>query len=90
MRVSESMERCIVERGLAGPRTPVLLMVSGGSDSTALAYLAADLHARGALGLLGILHVNHRLRGADADADEEADDFGDVDDTDGSDAGDEE
>ena len=71
MRVSESMERCIVEQGLAGPQTPVLLMVSGGSDSTALAYLAADLHARGALGPLGILHVNHRLRGADADADEE-------------------
>lgn len=71
MRVSESMERCIAEWGLAGPRTPVLLMVSGGSDSTVLAYLAADLHARGALGPLGILHVNHRLRGADADADEE-------------------
>lgn len=71
VRVLESMERCIAERGLAGSQTPVLLMVSGGSDSTALAYLAADLHARGVLGPLGILHVNHRLRGADADADEE-------------------
>ncbi len=70
MEVLESMERCIIERGLAGPQAPVLLMVSGGSDSTALAYLAADLHERGALGPLGILHVNHRLRGADADADE--------------------
>lgn len=71
VRVLESMERCIAERGLAGSQTPVLLMVSGGSDSTALTYLAADLHARGVLGPLGILHVNHRLRGADADADEE-------------------
>ena len=70
VKVLESMERCIAERGLAGSQTPVLLMVSGGSDSTALAYLAADLHARGVLGPLGILHVNHRLRGADADADE--------------------
>ncbi|HIS39268.1 MAG TPA: tRNA lysidine(34) synthetase TilS [Candidatus Aphodovivens avistercoris] len=64
------MERCIAERGLADPQTPVLLMVSGGSDSTALAYLAAELHGRGVLGSLGVLHVNHRLRGADADADE--------------------
>ena len=71
VKVLESMGRCIAERGLAGSQTPVLLMVSGGSDSTALAYLAADLHARGVLGPLGILHVNHRLRGADADADEE-------------------
>ena len=64
------MEACIAERGLATPVTPVLLMVSGGSDSTALAYLAAELRERGLLGPLGILHVNHRLRGADADADE--------------------
>lgn len=71
VKVLEQMERCIAERGLAGPQAPVLLMVSGGSDSTALAYLAADLHGRGVLGPLGILHVNHRLRGADADADEE-------------------
>ena len=70
MKVLEGMGRCIAERGLAGPQTPVLLMVSGGSDSTALAYLAAELRERGAIGLLGILHVNHRLRGADADADE--------------------
>ena len=46
-------------------------MVSGGSDSTALAYFAAELHERGVLGLLGVLHVNHCLRGADADADAE-------------------
>lgn len=63
------MERCIVRRGLAAPDAPVLLMVSGGSDSTALAYLASDLRDRGVLGPLGILHVNHRLRGAAADAD---------------------
>ena len=63
--------KVIEQRGLAGGDTPVLLMVSGGSDSTAMAYVAADLRARGALGPLSLLHVNHRLRGADADADEE-------------------
>lgn len=63
------VEKTIVERELAGGETPVLLMVSGGSDSTALAYIANDLHERGVLGPLAILHVNHRLRGADADKD---------------------
>lgn len=48
----------------------MLLMVSGGSDSTALAYLAAELHAAGELGPLAMLHVNHRLRGAASDGDE--------------------
>lgn len=59
----------IRERGLASSDAPVLLMVSGGSDSTALAYLANDLHAAGELGPLGILHVNHKLRGEDSDGD---------------------
>ena len=59
----------IVSRGLAHPHHPVLLMVSGGSDSTALAYIAARLHEAGELGPIGMLHVNHMLRGADADDD---------------------
>ncbi len=56
-------------RRLADGETPALLMVSGGSDSTAMAYLAAQLRESGALGPLAMLHVNHHLRGADADAD---------------------
>lgn len=70
VKILERMERCVIEHRLAAPDSPVLLMVSGGSDSTALAYLAIELRERGMLGRLGILHVNHRLRGADADADE--------------------
>lgn len=69
--VREAMRSAILHRELATPLTPVLLMVSGGSDSTALAYAAAELHDVGDLGSLAILHVNHQLRGADADADEE-------------------
>ena len=69
---------------------PVLLMVSGGSDSTALLELAAAYSHGGAAAVgdealagmladmlpapqalrLQVLHVNHQLRGADADADE--------------------
>ena len=65
----ERVARTIAERSLAGSATPVLLMVSGGSDSTAMAYLVCDRAAAGAVGPVGILHVNHHLRGADADAD---------------------
>ena len=70
-------------------KTPVLLMVSGGSDSEAMLELAYALVASEAsqapdelLAMmasalpdprriaLAVLHVNHMLRGADADADE--------------------
>lgn len=59
--------------------TPVILMVSGGADSMALLHMAAteplDLGdgaglARIAKELLHVLHVNHLLRGEDADADQ--------------------
>lgn len=63
------MLQTIQERELAGADTPVLLMVSGGSDSTALALLAAGLRAKGQLGLCAMLHVNHHLRGEDANED---------------------
>lgn len=62
---------------LAGP---VVLMVSGGADSTALLVLAAtstlDIddgrgQARIARERLHVLHVNHGLRGLDAEEDEE-------------------
>ncbi|UQF78254.1 MAG: tRNA lysidine(34) synthetase TilS [Lancefieldella parvula] len=58
---------------------PVILMVSGGADSMALLHMAAteplDLGdgaglARVAKERLHVLHVNHLLRGKDADADQ--------------------
>ena len=58
---------------------PVILMVSGGADSMALLHMAVteplDLGdgaglARVAQERLHVLHVNHLLRGADADADQ--------------------
>ena len=61
-------------------RSPVILMVSGGADSTALLVLAAtstlDIDdARGPAHIarerLHVLHVNHLLRGIDAEEDEE-------------------
>ena len=58
---------------------PVILMISGGADSMALLHMAAtepiDLGdgaglARVVKERLHVLHVNHLLRGADADADQ--------------------
>ena len=67
----ERAAQTIAQRSLAGPDSPVLLMVSGGSDSTALAYIASELSQRGDIGQVGVLHVNHSLRGEASDADAE-------------------
>lgn len=48
---------------------PVLLMVSGGSDSTALAYVFACLKKKSFVKHLAALHVNHKLRGQDSEMD---------------------
>ena len=69
MDMVERAKQTIAERKLADGETPVLLMVSGGSDSTALAYIAAELAQAGTVGPLAMLHVNHKLRGKDADDD---------------------
>lgn len=63
------MRKTIAQREMADENTAALLMVSGGSDSTALAYLAAELRDAGELKDLAILHVNHQLRDADSQAD---------------------
>ncbi|MBC7294145.1 MAG: tRNA(Ile)-lysidine synthetase, partial [Thermoleophilia bacterium] len=44
--------------------------VSGGADSVALLYILHELAPRWNL-QLKVLHVNHQLRGREADADEE-------------------
>ena len=48
--VIDRMRSTLAARALAGPDMPALLMVSGGSDSTALAYLAAGLREAGRTG----------------------------------------
>lgn len=65
---------------LSDLKAPVVLMVSGGADSTALLVLAANstldiADGRGKAHIarerLHVLHVNHQLRGIDAQEDEE-------------------
>jgi tRNA(Ile)-lysidine synthase len=48
----------------------VLAAVSGGADSVALTWVLHELSQSGAVTFVGIAHVHHQLRGADADADE--------------------
>lgn len=66
----EKARATIAAHNLVASDAAVLLMVSGGSDSTALAYLGAALHGAGDVGPVAMLHVNHQLRGEDADGDE--------------------
>ena len=51
--------------GLIKAGEPLLVMISGGADSTCLLHVAVQLGARASA-----LHVNYRLRGKESDADE--------------------
>jgi tRNA(Ile)-lysidine synthase len=48
----------------------VLVALSGGADSVAMLLLLRDLEQDGVLAVAGAAHLNHQLRGGDADADE--------------------
>jgi tRNA(Ile)-lysidine synthase len=62
----------IKANGLFEPAGKVLLAVSGGADSMGLLHCLAGLKARGLLkNELICAHINHHLRGRDADLDEE-------------------
>jgi tRNA(Ile)-lysidine synthase len=53
--------------GLLAPGRPVVVLISGGRDSTCLLDLAVRIAGAGAV---RALHLNYRLRGAASDADE--------------------
>jgi tRNA(Ile)-lysidine synthase len=52
------------------PDTRVVAAVSGGSDSVALLLILVELHHCGELRLDAVAHLNHAIRGLDADEDE--------------------
>jgi len=61
----------ITEHALFPPGEKVLLAISGGADSTALVHALLKLKAKQLLNNDFLcIHINHQLRGPDADADE--------------------
>lgn len=68
-KLAQKIERAIRRERLLAPGMKVAAGCSGGADSVALVRLLAEL--KGPLGIrLLVVHLNHQLRGADADADE--------------------
>ena len=69
-KLAESVLAYIRKHDLLRPGDRVGIAVSGGADSVALLRLLLEL--RDELGLvLCVVHLNHKLRGAESDADEE-------------------
>ena len=62
--LSERVERFIRARDLIPPRGEVCCLVSGGADSTCLWHVLRHLGYR-----VSAVHVNHRLRGDESEAD---------------------
>ncbi len=61
----------IKANGLFDPADRILLAVSGGADSTVLIYAMCAMKTEGVLGAeLICAHINHQLRGTDAELDE--------------------
>jgi tRNA(Ile)-lysidine synthase len=67
--LSQKLLQTIRKQELLRPGDRVAAAVSGGADSVALLLLLDEL--RGELGIvLSVVHVNHKLRGAESDEDE--------------------
>jgi tRNA(Ile)-lysidine synthase len=71
MGIIDSMRRTIREHGLLPSGTRVAVALSGGADSVALLYALRELAEAERFHVVGAVHLNHQLRGADADADAE-------------------
>jgi tRNA(Ile)-lysidine synthase len=65
----DRIRRTIRRHDLAAPDTRVVIALSGGGDSVALAHVLRELEASGQLSVAGVAHFNHQLREA-ADRDE--------------------
>ena len=68
-RFLERVQQTVSEQALFGAGDVLVAGVSGGADSTALAFALAEVAPRLGARLAGLAHLNHQLRDA-ADADE--------------------
>jgi tRNA(Ile)-lysidine synthase len=71
LSLAERVDRTILRYSLLPPDARVVVALSGGADSTALACLLVDLAAHRGFRVVAAAHFNHRLRGAASEADEE-------------------
>ncbi len=62
MKVIDTVRRTVRHHDLAGPRTRVVVALSGGADSVALVHLLREIGAAGELVVAGLAHFNHQLR----------------------------
>ena len=69
--LAERVRRTIARHELAPPGSRVIVGLSGGADSVALAHLLQELASPCGLSLAGLAHLNHQLRGPAADEDGE-------------------
>lgn len=69
MTLIDRVRRFAARHELWAPELRVVAAVSSGSDSVAQAWLLRELASRGQLVFAAIAHLNHHVRGADADAD---------------------
>jgi tRNA(Ile)-lysidine synthase len=60
----ETVRRTIRRHDLAPPGTRVVVALSGGGDSVALALLLRELDEAGEVSVTGVAHFNHQLRDA--------------------------
>ena len=65
----DSVRRTIRSYGLLPPGSRVAVALSGGADSVALLVALRELAGAEGFLVVGAAHMNHQLRGADADAD---------------------
>jgi tRNA(Ile)-lysidine synthase len=70
MELHDSVRRTIRRHGMLARGSRVLVALSGGADSVALLAVLRDLGSTEGFQLAGVAHLNHQLRGADADLDE--------------------
>ncbi|HEY6360032.1 MAG TPA: ATP-binding protein, partial [Vicinamibacterales bacterium] len=61
-KIHQQVRRTITRHGLCPPGSRVLVGISGGSDSVALALLLLDLAANKEFSVASLAHVNHQLR----------------------------
>ena len=65
----ERVSEYAAKHALWSANTRVIAAVSGGSDSVAMLLVLHELASRGELVLAGLAHLNHHVRGDDADGD---------------------